>query len=111
TWAEPGLTLTYSATGLPPGLGIDTNSGLISGTIAPGAGNGAPYNVVVTISAGTLSVSQTFAWTVSNLLSVSGPEDQNNVGGDTVSLPVTASGPDGVALTFSAAGLPNGLTM
>jgi len=30
--------LTYSATGLPPGLTIDENSGVISGTIDPGSG-------------------------------------------------------------------------
>ena len=32
--------LAYSATGLPQGLSIDPTSGIITGTIALGAGNG-----------------------------------------------------------------------
>ena len=56
-------TLTFSAAGLPTGLGINGGNGVISGTIAAGAG---PYSVTVTASDGSLAGSQTFTWTVTN---------------------------------------------
>ena len=40
-------TLTYSATGLPAGIGIDPATGVISGSIASGAGGGYPVEVTV----------------------------------------------------------------
>ena len=43
----PGDTWTYAATGLPPGLSINTSSGLITGTIT---GTSSPYSVTVTAS-------------------------------------------------------------
>jgi hypothetical protein len=42
---------------------------------------------------------------------VTGPGDQVNEVGDAVSLPLAASDPDGDALTFSASGLPLGLSV
>jgi serine protease len=54
-----GKSLTYSATGLPAGLGI-SSSGLISGTPTT-AGTS---NVTVTASSGTASGSTSFTWTV-----------------------------------------------
>ncbi|MCM4164796.1 MULTISPECIES: malectin domain-containing carbohydrate-binding protein, partial [unclassified Arenibacter] len=42
--------LSYSATGLPTGLSIDTATGLISGTIATGAEANSPYTVEVTVT-------------------------------------------------------------
>src|SRR5690606_23976026 len=58
-----GDALTFGATGLPNGLTIDTDTGLISGTLtAIGA-----FNVTVTVTddgVGTLSESVTFTWTV-----------------------------------------------
>jgi len=62
-------TLTYSASGLPAGLTINTATGIISGTIDPSAsqgGTGGVYSVTVTASDGTSSVDQTFTWTVTN---------------------------------------------
>ncbi|MDG9793672.1 Ig-like domain-containing protein [Brucella anthropi] len=64
-----GDTLTYSATGLPKGLTIDPNTGIISGTIDPSAsqdGVGGAHSVTITVSDGTSTVDQTFTWTVSN---------------------------------------------
>ena len=62
-----GGPLTFTATGLPPGIIIDSNTGDLSGTIDPSASVGGPYNVVVTVEdpEGAVS-SQTFIWTVIN---------------------------------------------
>ncbi|RMF85356.1 MAG: tandem-95 repeat protein, partial [Nitrospinota bacterium] len=62
-----GDALVFSATGLPPDLGIDAASGVISGTIAFTAAAGSPYTVTVTVSDGTLTASVTFRWTVFNV--------------------------------------------
>jgi hypothetical protein len=55
-----GATLTYSATGLPPGLSINSATGVISGTPT----NTGTYSVTVTASTGTASGSTSFIWTV-----------------------------------------------
>ncbi len=71
-----GDTLSFTATGLPPGLTIDPATGVISGTIDTSASAGGPYSVVVTASDGNGgTVSQTFGWTVSNPL----PTAQNDL--------------------------------
>ena len=58
-----GQTLTYSASGLPPGLSINSSTGLISGTPAT-AGT---YNVSVGAGDTTgASGSATFTWTVNS---------------------------------------------
>jgi hypothetical protein len=60
-----GDGLTYGATGLPPGLSIDAGSGLISGTIAPGAASGGPYAVEVAVADGPeVDATDSFTWTV-----------------------------------------------
>ncbi|MYZ45166.1 VCBS domain-containing protein, partial [Schauerella aestuarii] len=69
---DAGDTLTYSATGLPDGLSINSATGVISGILASSASQGGPdgngvYSIVVTATDGSgANVSQTFAWTVSN---------------------------------------------
>ncbi|WP_329578491.1 putative Ig domain-containing protein [Kitasatospora sp. NBC_01250] len=57
-----GQTLTYSASGLPTGLSINSSTGLISGT----ASTAGSYSVTVTVTDSTgASGSTTFGWTVS----------------------------------------------
>src|SRR5262249_22532535 len=59
---DPDSTvLTYSATGLPPGLSINSATGLISGTLTSAT---ATYNVSATVSDGSLSDTEAFTWTV-----------------------------------------------
>ncbi|MBB5206853.1 putative Ig domain-containing protein [Chiayiivirga flava] len=58
-----GQALTYSATGLPPGLAIGAGSGVISGTLS--GGSAGVYPVVVTATDPfDLSATQAFEWTV-----------------------------------------------
>jgi hypothetical protein len=63
--SDPELQpLTYAALGLPTGLSINPNTGLISGTIATGAANNSPYAVQITVSDGVNPVVRNFTWTV-----------------------------------------------
>jgi hypothetical protein len=102
-----GDTVTYTATGLPAGLGIDPGSGLISGTIANSAA-GATSTVTVTASDNALNSSQTFTWTV-GYISMGNPGNQSNNTGDGVSLQITATDAAHLTLSYSATGLPTGL--
>lgn len=104
--------LTYSASGLPTGLSIDTASGLITGSL--GYDTAGPYTVTVTVSDGQLPRSVTFTWTVTNVNRppvVVNPGTQNSAEGVVVTLPISASDPDLTALTYSATGLPPGLSI
>ncbi|MCA9925433.1 MAG: putative Ig domain-containing protein, partial [Anaerolineales bacterium] len=60
-----GDTLTYSATGLPSGLSINTNTGEISGTLPQGSQG--VYSVSVNVYDGQDSTSVFFIWTVLNV--------------------------------------------
>jgi hypothetical protein len=107
-----GDDLSYSATGLPDGLSINPSTGLISGTITQTAAQDSPYNVTVTVSDGLAAVPVTFIWTV-NAVNVppilTQPQNQFNLPGDSVSLQIEASDPDGDGLQYGAVGLPQGL--
>jgi hypothetical protein len=103
-----GDTWTYSASGLPTGLSINSSSGLITGIIT---GSAATYSATVTASDGQGDEpSQSFTWNVSTL-SVLNPGTQNNAVGDSVSLQIQAGGlPSGDSWTYSAS-LPSGLSI
>ena len=107
-----GNPLTFSATGLPPGLAISTASGLISGT--PTFTSAGTYSITTTVSDGSLSQSRTFSWTVTNTNRAPvlvQPANQTSAAGSTVSLQLSASDADGSALTYQATGLPAALTI
>jgi hypothetical protein len=103
-------TLTYSATGLPSGLSINTSNGLISGTVANLDANNSPYSVTVTASDGTHNANQTFNWTVTHVL-LTDPGQQINAQGSAASLQIQATDPDNDHLTYGASGLPSGLSI
>ena len=89
-----GGALTYSATGLPPSLTVNAATGLITGTLSfTSAGT---YSVTATASDGSLSNSQTFTWTVTNVNrapTLTAPANQTSAENATVSLPLVASDP------------------
>ncbi len=112
-----GNPLTYSATGLPPGLSLDPIYGDITGSIDYGDAANGPYHVTVTASNGRLSDSQSFNWDVTPAApSIDNADDTrwddvNNAEGDSVAVPIQASDPDGLPLAYSATGLPPGLAI
>ena len=110
-FADPdGDALTFSATGLPPGLNIDPASGIISGTLSPGA-SAATYNVVVTATDPSgAAVSAAFTWTVQNPAPTAVDDSITTVEDMAVTIPVLAndSDPDGDALTVTAAAAGRG---
>jgi hypothetical protein len=70
--------------------------------------------VTVTVSDGLLSASDVFHWNVSrknHSPTVTAPPSQSSPEGASISLPITASDPDGDALTCVAKGLPPNLTI
>jgi hypothetical protein len=107
-----GDAVTYATAGLPPSLTLNTATGVISGTLSPTSAG--TYTVTATASDGQLSQSKTFVWTVTHVNrapALTSPGNQTSAVATTVTLPVVASDADGDALTFSAAGLPNGLSI
>jgi hypothetical protein len=87
--------ITYSATGLPPGLSLMSSTGYISGT-GTTAGT---YSVTARVSDGVLSTSQTFTWAMTTSTS-SGTTTPPPTGTDTTPPTVTISSPTS-ASTYS----------
>jgi large repetitive protein len=111
-----GDVLSFTATGLPPGLTINA-AGLISGTVSPNASQGGPngdgvYTVTVTASDGNGgTVTQSFSWTVGNPAPIAA-NDTGTTGEDgpvTIAILSNDSDPDGDSLTVISATAPNGV--
>src|SRR5205823_6222855 len=105
-----GDPLTYSATGLPPDLTINSSTGLISGITASGAASGSPYTVTVSATDSHNSGTTTFTWNLDTSdPSVDSPGTQASNEGDAIALQISASDPNNLTLTYSATGLPASL--
>lgn len=103
-----GDTLSYSVTGLPAGLTINSVTGVISGTIDPAASqvSGGVYSVTVTADDGNGGTAQTtFTWTVTNPSPIAADDTATTDEDTPVSIPVLANDndPDGDPLTVIAA--------
>src|ERR1700678_2627518 len=113
TDSASGQTLTYSAAGLPAGLSISSTTGLITGKPTTAA----TYSVTVTAKDTTsASGSASFTWTISsatgNTVTVTNPGSQTGTVGTAASLQVKATdSASGQTLTYSATGLPAGLSI
>jgi hypothetical protein len=107
-------TLSYSATGLPAGLSINSSTGLISGT--PTTAGTSSVTVTATDSTGP-SGAASFSWTVNpgstgNTVTVANPGSQSAQAGTATSLQISATdSASGQTLTYSATGLPTGLSI
>ena len=113
TDSASGQTLTYSATGLPAGLSISSTTGLISGTPTTAGSS----NVTVTAKDTTgASGSASFTWTINpkatDTVTVTNPGSETGTVGTAASLQIAATdSASGQTLTYSATGLPAGLSI
>jgi len=106
--------MTWSASGLPPGLLITSSGGIAGAPTAAGS-----YSVTVNVSDGfSLVGTATFQWTIKALPQLTSPGNQTSPSGTAVSLSIPVTG--GVApFTWSvttpgpwgATGLPPGLSI
>jgi PLD-like domain/Putative Ig domain len=115
TWAnDPNNdTLSYSATGLPAGLSISSSTGQITGT--PTTAGTSAVAVTAKDTSGA-SNSDSFTWTVTggagNTVTVTTPASQSSTVGTAASLQIQATdSASGQTLTYSATGLPAGLSI
>ncbi len=108
-----GHTFAYTATGLPSGLSIDPDAGVITGTIDLLADTGSPYQAHVTITDTTTQIvfDQSFAWAVEPAIVLANPGDQSLSIGTNVDLTIDVLRDFGTLLVFSATDLPIGLTI
>jgi hypothetical protein len=104
-------TLKYSAVGLPPGLSINSNTGVITGTVSVGSAENGFYWVTVTASDGTSSASQSFSWRITYPITITNPGTQDFSQGNVISYVITASTTTSGTLTFIAQNLPAGLSI
>ena len=107
-----GTPVSFSASGLPAGLSISQATGLISGT--PSYTSAGTFTVTATVSDGSLTASRTFSWVIANTNrppSLQQPANQSSAPRVNASLQLSATDPDGTAVTYQATGLPPGLTI
>ncbi len=100
-------TLKYSAFGLPAGLEINAGTGVITGTVSPGAAANGPYTVLITASDGTYSSTQMFTWTVNSPIAIINSNVQDVSTGESVNLAILATDTLSGTLTYLATWLPS----
>jgi hypothetical protein len=102
--------VTFSVTGLPPGLTFNPTTRQIVGSIALGAGQSGPYPVVVHATDGIQFTNYAFSLPVTGI-TLNTPPIAANHHGDNVIRTISASTASGAAVVFSAEGLPAGLSI
>ena len=113
--AATGGTITYTETGLPTGLSINSSTGLITGTV----NEAGTWQTVITATAGSYSNTAGFEWDVYGPITVTDQGDQVNQIGDVLStsgspptaVVITATDTAAGTLSYSGSGLPTGLSI
>ena len=109
----PYSNWTVSSGVLPPGLTLNSSTGVIGGT--PGTATGSPFSFSITVkdSAGNTSAAVTLSITIVNPLAISNTTLPNGTVSAVYSAPLTATGgvPPYSNWTVSGGTLPNGLTL
>jgi GH25 family lysozyme M1 (1,4-beta-N-acetylmuramidase) len=101
--------LQYTASGLPAGLTINS-AGLISGT--PTVSDAAVSATVSAATAGTVLGHVGITWNVHGAITVTAPPARTTTAGSPVDFKVPAAAvPAGQTASFTATGLPSGVTM
>ncbi len=109
--SSAGYPLTFGASGLPAGLSINPATGLISGSPTTSG----TYSVAVSAADQTTASSGvTLTWTVNgsgDVVTVTDPGAQEGTTMTRQSLQMKATSSGGFPLSYSATGLPSGLTI
>ena len=104
-----GQTLAFSAVGLPPGLSMDSSTGLISGT--PDQVGSYTVTVTATDTTGATGTA-VFAFTITSPVSITSGATEDGYLGQPADAAVTATDLDsGRTLAYSASRLPAGLSV
>jgi hypothetical protein len=96
---------SFGATGLPAGLAVNTNTGMISGT-PTGTGSTSTVSLSATNSVGTGTASLTL--TITAIPAITSPSSANGMVGVAFSYQISATN---TPISFGATGLPAGLTV
>ncbi len=99
---------TFSATGLPPGVTINTSTGVISGTNTTDSYSA---TIAVTVTDDTGSVSTSFSWTTLAGLVLTPQSTQNVQVSQVITLPIPTSYSYGGTLVYTVNTLPAGLSI
>jgi GH25 family lysozyme M1 (1,4-beta-N-acetylmuramidase) len=102
-----GQAVTYSATGLPPGLTLNSAAGQITGTpTTPGA-------YTVTVATSGVPASMSFTWDVHGTITLTSQGNRTTTAGSPVWLKIPVTDPDGSSYppTVTASGLPPGMAI
>ncbi|MBX9678673.1 MAG: putative Ig domain-containing protein [Gemmataceae bacterium] len=108
--------LTYSATSLPAGLSIDSATGIIDGWVSyqnvlASESGLKPLDSTITVIEGSESQTHTLHWLVENSSRLTYVDDQFGTELDVVDVSVGFTNPHSQSLTFTASGLPSGITI
>lgn len=99
--------------GLPPGLTTTGFGTLISGTVTADMVANSPYLVTLTATDGLYSTSTKFEWTIvaASPISVANPGTITSTVHAAIDQQIAVTSTAGLPLTYSATGLPNGLSI
>ncbi|MFY0408064.1 putative Ig domain-containing protein [Solicola sp. PLA-1-18] len=102
---------TYTASGLPSGLSIDSSTGRISGNVASNAVS-TTVRVTATDAAGGTGTSAAFSWTINNAPTAAALDDRTTSRSTAVNVGFAGTFSGGTSpYTYSATGLPSGLSI